>query len=97
MSRRIAAFIDRIGGDNLVNPYMFKLRPTEIVLLQALERHQTIDTKKMGELDLNSIRVQISRLRRKLPKGVRIEALYGGYYFMTPESKAILGKHRREE
>lgn len=97
MAQRIAAFINKIGGDTLDNPYTFNLRPTEIVLLQALEKHRTIDTKKMGELDINSIRVQISRLRRKLPRGVTIQALYGGYYFMSPEAKVILSKHRRNE
>lgn len=94
--RAQARFIKHIGVDNFVNPYTFRLRPAEVAILTALEQHETIDIKMMEFMDRQSMRVQVCRLRKKLPKGVSIKALYGGYYFMSLGSKEILKQHRRQ-
>lgn len=95
MSNRLASFIDKLGGAEHPNPYTIKLRPAEVILMLALEKHPSIDIRKMTGIDINSVRVQMSRLRKKLPKGVKIETIYGGYYSLTPESKELMKKYRK--
>lgn len=94
-NRRIAAFIKKIGGSDFRNPYKFKLRPAEIVLMEALEKYNSIDVNKMTGLELNSIRVQISRLRKKLPEDVTIDTIYGGLYHLPEDARVALKKYKR--
>jgi hypothetical protein len=91
---RLASYASDMGSD-FPNPFTLRLQPADVALVVALLENKTIHISKMGPLDINSIRVQMSRLRRKLPKGITIETIYGGYYYMNEKSKAALEKYRR--
>lgn len=93
-TKRLAALFK---GIRLPNRYTFDLRPSEITFVETLEKHEAVGILSMIDdgIDENSIRVMVSRLRKKLPKDVIIKTKYGGYYYLTDESKHALKKYKR--
>src|SRR5688572_11456460 len=94
---KLAHITKLLAGETLPTRYKFHLRASEEIILQALEDNEAININKMVKagVNVNDIRVCVSRMRKKLPKGVTIKSKYGGFYYLNKDDKEILRKHKR--
>ncbi len=90
-------FAELLEGEELPTRYKISLRPSEELLLAALQENEAVNVNKLvaGGIDKSSIRTTVCRLREKLPNGVTIITKYGGFYYLTNESKKILERYTK--
>ncbi len=77
------------------NRWKISLQPAQIELLIALVDNQWINIKKLGPQRVRTYHVQITRLRKVLPKKVKIQNEWGGVYFISPDDKKRLKEYER--
>lgn len=82
---------------DFINRWALTLRPAEAAILAALVGNTVVNFSQLASYrnNRNAYFVHICRLRKKLPKGVKIKSEWYGVYSMTPESKAVLKKYER--
>lgn len=94
-TKALAVLMPNFG---MINRWTFKLPPAEVVLLNALVDNAAVDLSHLPayrKSGTNPYYVHICRLRKRLPKQVKIKSEWNGVYSISSAHKKILKEYER--
>ena len=95
---RVERLEQQLAPESSVPPQLsatrYERRILGILMARAQVRTETLSALlgnlDIGDMDVSTVRVHVSRLRKKLPAGAEIQPIFGVGYWMNEASKAAV-------